>query len=261
MRQEPGVRMNGFEKHGIGHSSPSAINLFANAPCAFVAKYLYGKTFKFGLAARAGVLVENAVVNVLARGFPAEAAISDAVDAYNKETAFGCSESERKRGDGIPGMIENALEALAQYGEPEFDRVLGDTKQKKIELLCRGDGWTLPVIGFLDLHFPKHGLVVDLKTTMAAPSVMSEEHTRQGCIYRQAMGNQAVRFLYVTPKKAVWHDVPEPAPVLAEVKAILTRQERLLRLEAEDIRAMVPVISGSYYWSGDEEIRKELYGI
>jgi hypothetical protein len=49
--------------------------------------------------------------------------------------------------------------------------------------------------------------------------------------------------------------------VLAEVKAILNRQERMLRHEADDIRAMVPVIGSSYYWSGDADLRKEMYGI
>lgn len=253
--------MNGFQKHNLDHTSASSINMYAAAPCAWVAKYLYGKKFSFGLAAKAGVLVEAAVVNVLANGWDAQKATADAVAQYNKASAFGASDADTKRGAAIPGMIENALAELAQYGEPEFDTDLMGKKQKKIELLCKGDGWELPVIGFLDFHYPQHGLIVDLKTTMAAPSTMSAEHTRQGAIYRQAMGNQAVSFLYVTGKKAVWHDVPEPAPILAEVKTILNRQERLLRMEADDIRAFVPVVAGSYYWSGDEALRKEMYGI
>jgi len=253
--------MNGFKKHNIDHTSASSINMYAAAPCAWVAKYIYNKKFSFGLAAKAGVLVEGAVVNVLANGWDAEKATAEAMAQYNKASAFGASDADMKRGLAIPGMIENALAELAQYGEPEFDNDLMGKRQKKIELLCKGDGWELPVIGFIDFHYPKHGVIVDLKTTMAAPTNMSDEHMRQGAIYRQAMGNQAVRFLYVTGKKAVWHDVPEPGPILAEVKAILNRQERMLRHEADDIRAMVPVISSSYYWSGDSDLRKEMYNI
>lgn len=252
----------GWAKHGITHTSASSINMYAAAPCAWVARYLYNKKFSFGLAAKAGVLAEDAVVNVIARGWDAEKAIADAVAQYNKAAALKASDAERKRGEGIPGMIEQALEALKPYGEPEFDKdLVSDKKQKKIELLCKGDGWELPVIGYLDFHFPAHGLVIDLKTTMAAPTSMSDEHTRQGAIYRQAMGNCAVKFLYVTPKKSVIHDIDDPRPVLAEVKTILNKQEKLLRLDAEVIRDIVPVIGSSFYWSGDADLRKEMYKI
>jgi len=50
---------NGFEKHNIDHSSPSSINMWSNAPCAWAAKYLYGRKFKYGLAPKAGILVEG----------------------------------------------------------------------------------------------------------------------------------------------------------------------------------------------------------
>ena len=252
--------MNGFEKHGIDHSSASSINMFCNAPCAWVAKYLYNQKFNFSLAARAGTLVEEAVVNVLT-GWTEEDAVAAAMASFNKESAFNASGADIKRGEGIPDMITLALQELKPYGDPEFAVGITKTDQKKIEILCNGDGWKLPVIGYLDFHFPKHGLVVDLKTSMRAPGAMSDEHTRQGSLYRAAMGNEAVKFLYVTPKKAMWHDIDDPKPVLAQIKAILNRQERLLRHDAEVIRDMVPVMSGSYYWKGDEALRKEIYGI
>lgn len=253
---------NGFEKHGIKHSSASQINMYAAAPCAWVAKYLYGREFNFSLAAESGKLVEAAIVDVLARGESVKDATDKAVAAYMSKCILVATERELDRGDGIPGMIEQALAALDVYGEPEFiNDPFEGLKQKKIELLCRGDGWTLPVIGYLDFHYPQHGLVVDLKTTMRAPSAFSDAHLRQGAIYKQAMGNHAVKFLYVTPKKAVWHEVGDTAPVLGEIKTILTRQEHLLRLDADVIRSIVPVVQDSFYWNGDEAVRKEIYGI
>ena len=252
---------NGFEKHGIDHSSASSINMFSNAPCAWVAKYLFNHKLSFGMAARAGTLAEEAVVNVIANGWTEESAIDAAVKAYNKASSLVATDADIKRGKAIPGMISAALEELSQYGEPEFDGGVTGKQQKKIEIACNGDGWRLPLIGYLDFHFPKHGIVVDLKTTSRMPSVMSDEHTRQGALYRAAMGNQAVKFLYVTGKKASWFDIPDPAPILAEIKTILNRQERLLRHDAETIRDMVPVISGSFYWSGDSDLRKSIYGI
>ena len=255
--------MNGFSAHGIDHTSPSAINMWATAPCAFVAKYLLGRKFKFSNAARAGTLVEEAVVKVLTAGHTQDDATKDAVGEYNKACAFGASDADLKRGAAIPGMIENAIAELKQYGEPEMgtDLVYGK-KQKKVEMLCKGDGWELPVIGYLDFYYPKHGLVIDLKTTMQAPSNMSDEHIRQGGFYRGAMGNHAVKFLYVTGKKAVWHEVPDHAPVLGEIKTILNRQEKFLSLgDAEKLRSLVPVNQGAYFWNGDEDLRREIYGI
>lgn len=253
---------SGFEKHNIDHSSPSSINMWSNAPCAWAAKYLYGRKFKFGLAPKAGILVEDAVVKVLTGVLSEQDAIDQACGEYNKSAAIGASNADIKRGEAIAGMIQSAVEELKQYGEPEFDGdLVNGAKQKKIELICNGDGWRLPVIGYIDLHYPKHGLIVDLKTTMRCPSFMSDEHTRQGCIYRSAMGNQAVKFLYVTGKKTAWFDIEDPAPVLAEVKAILNRQEKMLRLDSEQIKNIIPVNAGSFYWSDDQEIRKELYGV
>lgn len=255
--------MNGFQKHSLEHASPSQINMWAAAPCAWVAKYVLGRKMSFSNAALAGTLVEGAVVNVLSNGWEAEKAAADATGEYNKAIVFGASDADRKRGEAIPGMIAQALDELRQYGEPEMgvDLVYGK-KQKKIELLCKGDGWELPVVGYLDFWFPQHGLVIDLKTTMRLPSEMSDEHIRQGCIYRQAMGNAAVKFLYVSGKGIKLHDIPEPAPALAEIKTILNRQEKFLRLgDAALLQAVVPVNAGSYYWTGDEGLRKELYGM
>lgn len=254
--------MNGFEKHGIDHSSASQINMFASAPCAWVARYLLDKRFKFSNAARAGVIVEQAVVNVIARGWPIEKAVAEAEGEYNKALAFGASDADRRRGDAIAGMIAQAVEALQPYGKPEIQTISSDPKgQRRVEVVCNGDNWRLPVIGYLDFYFPEHGLVIDLKTTMQMPSAMSDEHTRQGAIYRFAMGNCAVKFLYVTGKKHSFFDIDNPAPVLSEIKSILNRQERFLRRDIDEIVSSVPVISGSYYWSGDEQLRKEIYGI
>lgn len=255
--------MTGFALHNIDHSSASAINMWCGAPCAFVAKYLLKRQFSFSLAARAGTIVEEAVTNVIAREWTLEKATEEAVAAYNKAAAFGASDAERKRGEAIPAMIEQAVNELKQYGTPEFDADLfKEHKQKKIELLCNGDGWQLPVHGYLDFYFPKHGLVVDLKTTLRLPSEMSDEHLRQGALYRSAMGNCGMKFLYVSGKGVKVHEVTDHVPILAEIKAILNRQERFLRLgDAALLQSIVPLNVSSYYWTGDSDTRKEIYGI
>lgn len=251
--------MNGFQKHAIDHSSPSQINMWADAPCAWIAKYLFDKKFSFSNAARAGVLVENAVKFILTGKSTQEEAIEQAYNAYMMQVALTGTEADRNRGQAIRGMIEGAIDALKEYGEPEFTET---GEQKKVEIVCKGDGWELPVIGFLDFHFPKHGVIVDLKTTMRMPSSMSSSHLRQQAVYQKVIGNQEVKFLYVTGKKAEMFSCEGHDGVLAEIKVIMNRQERFLRIgDKETLKSIVPVNQSSFYWSGDEVIRQELYGI
>lgn len=255
--------MNGFTLHNITHSSPSSINMYANAPCAWVAKYLLGRSFNFSNAAKAGTLAEEAVVNILANGWDEGKAIAEAIGEYNKALAFGASDADRKRGDAIPGMVTQAVAELKQYGEPDVncDLIYGK-RQHKAEMLCKGDGWELPVTGYLDFYYPQHGLIIDLKTTMRLPSEMSDEHMRQGAFYKGVKGHHAVRFLYVSGKGMKVFEVGDAGPVLAEFKTLLTRQERFLRLgNADLLKSVVPVNASSFYWSSDSELRKTLFGI
>jgi hypothetical protein len=250
--------MHGFLKHNIKHTSASSINMFAEAPDAWIAKYILGAKFAFSPAARAGVLAEDAVVNVLARGMSEEDATQRAIEEFARATIFDNSEKTGNRGDGIPGMIKNALDELKQYGEPEFDE---GGKQKKVEINCRVDDWTIPVIGYLDLDYPQHGLTVDIKTTMRMPSKMSKSHLRQHGIYKASKGgNNAVKFLYVTPKKATWFEPEDTSKTLVEIKGILRRQNNLLQIgDAETLKAIVPVLD-SFYWADDLQQRREIYG-
>jgi len=95
---------------------------------------------------------------------------------------------------------------------------------------------------------------------MKMPSGLSSSHNRQACIYQRHFGNQAVKFLYVTPKKAETFDCGEVVDGLVEIKTILTRQEKFLALGDKDvIRGIVPVMSSSFY--NDAKISQDLYGI
>lgn len=249
--------MQGFNRHNIKHTSPSALNMWAEDPAAWVAKYLLNTKFAFSPAARAGVLAEDAVVSVLARGITQQEATERAVETFARATLFDRSEKTQSRIEMIPGMIDLALKELKQYGDPEFGP---DGKQKKIEVNCRVDDWAIPVIGYLDLHYPQHGLVVDLKTSSRLPSEMSQSHLRQQAIYKAAMGNCAVKFLYVTGKKSSIFEPEDTRDTLSDIKAILRRQNAFLSIGDIDLlKSVVPVVP-SFYFNDDLNIRKELYG-
>lgn len=253
--------MSGFEKHGLTHSSPSQINMWAEAPCAWAAKYLYGHNFAFGVAPLIGTLVERIVADALCGGLY-ENSLNMACDEFKHKTAIGASEKDRARIDDIDAMAYLALQELKKYGEPEFVNKLTGREQQKIELVCNGADWKLPVVGYLDFVFPKHGLIIDLKTTLRCPSEISASHARQAAIYSKAKGNMTCKMLYVTPKKTALYGVEDAGSVLADVKAILNRQEAFLRaLDKEQIKAVIPVNASSFYWAQDAGMRKELYGV
>ena len=164
----------------------------------------------------------------------------------------------KKERANIEPMATLAIEALKQYGKPKVML----TGQQKVNINCAGDGWKLPVIGYLDLDFPDHGTVVDLKTTLRMPSVMSPGHQRQRCVYARCKGNAAVKFLYVTPKKVAFLEDGIVEEELAKIKLILNRTERFLRAGGRDFLAsIVPVNPNSFYWRGACNTRKELYDI
>jgi len=253
--------MSNFAKHNLNHTSASQVNMYSNCAAAWCARYLYGRQFTFGNAPRAGILVEDAVVAVLTDTMSIDEAVEKTTDTYKSIICLTGTPSDVKRGEAIEGMIRGAVDVLTPYGEPSFDYdENGKIRQKGIELLCKGDGWELPIIGYLDLVYPDHNLVIDLKTTMRSPSAMSIEHKRQGAIYQKATGMD-VKFLYVTGKKKIMHDVCDVDDTLAEIKMILNRQEKLLGLDADLIKDIVPCNKGSFYWSDDLAMARELYNI
>jgi len=253
--------MNGFDKHGIKHLSPSSINLWTNAPDVWVAQYLFGKRGPMSAAAMRGICTEDAVVAVL-QGKNADGALDAALEKFDKEFPIGDERTTKERAMIQPCM-ELAVQELEQYGEPEFP----EEGQEKISITAteKTDDnkliYSIPVIGYLDLCFPKHGVVIDLKTTGRCPSVMSAEHQLQRAIYQKAKGNQIVKFLYVTPKKTNLLEDGDPSEILRKTKTQITRMERFLRSgNARDVASVIPVNPNTFYWNGAEEIREELYG-
>jgi len=250
--------MNGFEKHGITHLSASSLNLWANAPDVWLMSYIFGLRTPMGAAPWRGICVEDAVVETLMGGSEKDA-IQKAMDKFDKRFLIGDEKTTKER-DMVQPMVHLAVEELMEFGKPEFP---DDEKgQEKISITAKGTGWEIPVIGYLDLVYPQHGLVIDLKTTGRLPSSMSAEHRIQRAIYAKAKGNMSVKFLYVTPKKAVMLEDGDVNETLAMVKVQISRLEAFLRaVDKDTAKAIVPVNPNSFYWSGNEGLRKEFYGI
>jgi hypothetical protein len=184
-------------------------------------------------------------------------ALDQALEKFDKFFPIADEKTTKERAMIEPCM-ELALGELEQYGQPEFP----EEGQEKISITAKTDDYEIPVIGFLDLVFPQHGLVIDLKTTGRMPSTMSAEHQLQRAIYQKARGNQAVKFLYVSPKKTNLLEDGDPSEILAKAKVQISRMEKFLRAgNAQDIRDVIPVNPNTFYWNGNEAVREELYGI
>lgn len=253
--------MNGFTKHGITHTSASQINMYTSAPCAWAAKYIFKRDFSTSAAMWVGKHVEQVVQDVLL-GDALEDALKRQIDAFNHRFALCVDEKECARVHDIEPMALEAIAVLEQYGAPDFPKdESGKIVQHAIDLMCKGNDWSLPVKGYMDFVYPKHKLIIDLKTTLRCPSVMSASHQRQGAIYAAANSDYDVKFLYVTPKKSNLISVDSVNETMQDIKTILTRQEKLLLLmDEQDLRQSMPVNLESFYWRNSESVAKELYG-
>lgn len=251
---------NGFAKHNIDHLSASSINLWTSAPDVWVMQYLYGIRTPMGAAPWRGIVVEDAVVDILTGGSE-EKAIQDALDKFDKRFMIGTEKTTKER-DMIKPMIQLSVEELMEFGKPEFPEESERRGQEKIEIRTGKDGWTIPIIGYLDLVYPQHGLVIDLKTTGRIPSTMSGEHQLQRAIYAKAKGNMAVKFLYVSSKKASMLEDGDVAETLVKAKAQIFRMEAFLRhVDKDTAKEIIPLNPSSFYWTGNEDLRKEFYGV
>lgn len=251
--------MNGWQAHGIKHSSVSQINSWEGNPALWMLEKLHKIKRPASAAMWRGIVVEDACAEILTTGEGIKEATNKCLIKFDKQIGLLSDEKSEKERAAIPDMVELAVDQLAKFGKPDFSV---DGGQQKVTIDCKGDGWTLPIIGFLDFVYPEHGLVVDLKTTMKMPSKMSAGHRRQRCFYEKCMGNISVKFLYVTPKKTGWLEDGDVEEELAAIKATLNRQEKFLALGDKDLlTSIVPVDPGHFFWGGAVEERKKYFGV
>jgi len=252
--------MNGFTNHGIVHTSPSQINTWIASPCFWVMTKLFGKRYRSNFSMERGTAIERAVVNILANGMSEDEAIKETIRTYNTTGGLGVSEKKETERAVIDPSVRLLVQELKQYGEPTFP----EEGQQAIKLNCKTDEWELPVIGYMDLVYPQHNLVIDLKSTLRFPSEMSMSHQRQAAIYATATGMD-VKFLYVTPKKLGYLACEHVSDVMKQVKVNLVRQEKFLSISTDKnvLAGIVPVNCESYYYDTAEAIadRVALFGV
>lgn len=250
---------NPFAAHGIKHLSASQLTTFASDPSRWFAQKVLGYRSPSGAAMERGKAVENGVVYTF-RGDAVDEATRKALSDYDRSCRFsnilGDVSAEREH---IAPMIEQALAGVAKFGDPTFPA----EGQHKIEIPIRfgtGEDDTIPIIGFLDFMFSDR--IIDLKSTMRIPSDMSFSHRIQAAIYSRTT-NKPVQFLYVSPKRSLLLEDSDTAASQAAARAIVQRMAAFLSLspDREILRAAVPVITDSWGWRGEEDARRQFFGI
>jgi hypothetical protein len=171
--------------------------------------------------------------------------------AFDREMALNPDERRESERNKLAGYVEHGLKELRHYGVPS-------AYQEKVSLAL--DDVAVPVIGYIDWRFDRHGIVLDLKTSERLPSSISNSHGRQGALYARAYGNYGMRFAYVKPvagKKdgravAVYEMTAQDITRhLDALRQIAIRLGRFLALssDAGELAGLLVPNYDSFYWN------------
>ena len=257
--------MNTFERHGIDHLSPSAINAWINSPSLFVLERLLGFWGQMGASAHRGTATEVGVsAGLFDHTLTAQACTELALPVFDCLTALSSDPKRQTERDAIPGMVAQGL-TLRERGVPIMPNEpgrFGQAPQHKIEITL--EDVPVPVIGYLDWLYDD--CIVDLKSTLRVPTSMSEPHLRQASVYKTHHKQRRVHFLYVSDKKAALHSLTRDGYDVAmrELIGASKRLERFLGLSADkhELAAIVPHSSETFYFNdpGTKAKAREIFG-
>ena len=176
----------------------------------------------------------------------------------NRRAPVGCAAHRGTASEAgiVMGLLDPAaaIPELRQYGIPQT--------QVRIDRLI--DGIPVPVIGFIDLHWPEHGLTLDIKTTFRVPSEITTSHARQVGIYVHGTNHQA-RVAYCSPKRIAVYQLTNPAQPVAEAVQIAQRMDRFLAISPDPLALaslLVPDTDHYFYANPIAAAhRREVYGV
>jgi hypothetical protein len=244
---------NPFAAYKINHLSASSLNLFAAAPAVWVLEKVLGKRSPVGAAAHRGTAVEDGIVLGL-DGAPADECVAAALAKFDKLAALTGDPKKDKERQGIPDMVRRGLDELLPYGPPT-------SVQGKIEY--HFEGLAVPMIGYYDMYWEDHGILIDLKTSFRLPSQISTAHARQVALYKAAISdNLDARISYVTDKKAATYQLENARQHLDATRAIALTVQRFLALSPDpQILAGLVVPDVDSFYLADPAARSEAHRV
>ena len=268
--------MTPFEKHGIAHLSPSAVNMFTGSPSAWIAKSLLGYRFSAGPAALRGQAVEAAIESYLLHGSPPDECIELACKHYDRQSTmnnFGQSAIVEREllANYVVNTIDAFIELETNYPIGKIQAPAMGARQWEVHIPCRfGDhpNDKVDVMGFLDFMYADEAnknTIIDLKTTARIPSGWQPAHALQAAFYKRAHGgNPDVYFVYTSPKQTgkpnafniLKLDDETYNAELTRLKKTITRMAKLLSLSDDpiEIAEAVPHDPTTFYWGGEKHL-------
>ena len=247
--------MNAFERHGIGHLSASSLSTFAAEPALWVMERLLKRKGQVGCSAHRGTAAEDGIVHgLLNPGATIEDCQALALVKYDQLSALSGDPKRQKERDAVLPIVATAIPELRKYGIP-------DGVQLRIER--RLDGVPVPFLGFIDLRWSQHGMLLDLKTQLRLSSEISPAHARQVALYAHGT-NDAAGICYATPSKVGIYRLEDAATHTAAMANIAKRLERFLGVSKDphELAGIVCPNWDSFYWSDPftRALGKEVYG-
>jgi len=248
--------MNPFETHGIKHLSASSLNTWAAEPALWVLQKLAGKQTPAGFAAHRGTASESGIVSgLLNPDMPIVEAQQIALDQFDSLSAMSKNPKAVKERAAIPGIVEQGIKKLRVAGIP-------DEVQQKIEVFL--PDISVPLIGFVDLGWTRHGIRLDVKSKLRMPSDIEQAHRRQVGLYIHGTNNTG-RVAYFPPTQEMVFALEEAPRYVEELRQIAIRMQNFLSLSDDReklIRSCVPNYN-SFYWSDEytRQMGKEVFGV
>jgi hypothetical protein len=235
--------VNPFAVYGIEHLSPSSCNTYIGSPAAFVLEKLLKRKSPVGAAAYRGTAVEDGVVYGLVNGASDDECVKIASDTFGRLSAL-CGDPRRdKEREAVPEMVRQGLAELRVYGKPS-------STQGKVSLKI--EGLHVPIIGFYDVEWENHGILIDLKTTHALPNKIKVNHARQVALYAACLGDHIdARLTYVTPKKVATYQLENVKEHMQALEKIALTIQNFLSLSSDpmELASLVAPDIDSFYFS------------
>lgn len=245
-------RPNPFEAHGIDHISVSQLNLWAAAPGVYVMERLLGHKTPVGAAAHRGTAVEAGVVAGL-MGASLNEAVDTANAVFTQRTALSSDPRRDKERDSLAGMVEQGIALLSPWGKPDRTQVRKE---------WRMDGIAVPVLGFSDVEYDAHGLIIDLKTSHALPNAIRTSHARQVASYLGSGANLGGGVAYVTAKKAALYRLENASAHVAALTRMAASLQNFLAISTDpnELASLITVDTDSFYLS-DPRARQAAFAV
>jgi len=197
-----------------------------------------------GAAAHRGTAAEDGIVAGLLDPSKTDDECAEIALSKFRTLAALCKDpNKEKELAALPGIVKNGLAELRPYGVP--------TKtQGKIEITL--PGLMVPVIGYYDLFYENHGIIIDIKTQLRLASSIKVGHARQVSLYKVGLGdNLDARLTYVTDKKAATYTLENHRAHVDALHRIAMTMQRFLSLSpsTDDIAGLVAPDTDHFFFS------------